>query len=185
MIRDILNENMTRRQARAALVAAGWRFIGGGSFAAVYGSPDGKVAAKVTKPDRGAEATYRVSTSMPDNPYLPTYYDRLPLANGGHVYEVERLIPFDGYGDFVEAEKAADGNPLYSAAWNALNDAWGQVNDSRWRNAMLRATGELVMTDYLSDMDELAHATVSAGDAVRGVSRNFGRYGSNHWRDAA
>lgn len=187
MIRDIVAPRMTRREARAAFLAAGWSFVGGGSFAAVFGSPDGTRVAKVTKPDRGAEATYSVAMELAGNPYLPRYFDMMPLANGGNVYEVERLLPLSGYSEQKRLEKTAGSDPRYDEALEALDFAspgWG-VNDFHWRNAMKRATGELVMTDYLADMDALSNATVSAGDVESGVLHADSRHGSNHWLEVA
>ena len=180
-ISEFLDSNMTRRKARAALLANGWQFVGGGSFAAVYGSPDGKTVAKVTKPDSGAEATYRVSRRLAGNPYLPRYYERLPLINGGAVYQVERLRPFHGWSDFEAAERRADGNSEYDAAFSELETEMG-VNDCHYRNAMQREDGTLVMTDYVADMDELAHATANVASEAENAAR-YSRYGSNHWAD--
>jgi len=186
MIRDVVSPDMTRREARAAFLAAGWTFVGGGSFAAVYGSPDGTRVAKVTKPDRGAEATYRVSKELEGNPYLPRYFDMMPLANGGHVYEVERLKPLTGWAAVERLEEEANSDPLYGVAFRALESAmpWG-VNDSHWRNAMRRESGELVMTDYLADVAELANATYAAGTTAGDYPPGEERAGSNHWLEIA
>lgn len=182
MLANIIHERMTRKQARAALRAAGWKFVGGGSFAAVYGSPDGSTVAKVTKPDRGAEATRRLAREI-GGPYFPRYYDAIPLINGGFVYEVERLEPFNGWCEYEDAMEAARDDPEGAAAISALADAGAA--DHHWTNAMQREDGTIVFTDMIADFAALEGAAASCVDAAEDdfSGKAGGRNGSDHWTE--
>ena len=182
-IADIIQPSMRRRAARQALLAAGWEFVGGGSFAAVYGSPDGTRVAKVTKPDRGAAKTYEMANALRGNPHLPRYFNAIALIDGGHVYEAERLLPLANWEELEALEREFRNNDDYKAAFETLDDAWG-CNDRHYLNAMRRAgSGELVLTDYLADMGQLPNASVCACDAAVGHFSDYTRSGSNHWLD--
>jgi hypothetical protein len=122
-IAEIIDPSMTRRDARAALKRAGWTFVGGGSFATVYASPDETVVAKVTKPDAGAAALYKIAQKHPDNPHFPRYQGRIKLGSRGYVYEVERLTPWYDYDDYDEAEAAADDLPSFEEAHELIRAA--------------------------------------------------------------
>lgn len=101
----LIKPTMTRREARTALKLAGWRHIGGGSYSSAWLSPDGKRVAKVSKPDRGAEAICEAYCRDKRNSVLPKYFGRVALQDRGHVYEVEALGPLDG--DSYDAAREA------------------------------------------------------------------------------
>lgn len=129
-IGSIVTRNMTRRSARTALYNAGWRYIGGGSFASVWASPDGTRVAKVTKPDRGQRALIKAAQAHPDNPHLPTIYGYLGLKRGGFVVEMERL---DWGGNYDEVSDYDGHAPTKGDVSDAFYEAWHAVDDQLYR----------------------------------------------------
>lgn len=125
---SIVTPTMTRRRARTALHDAGWEYIGGGSFASVWASPDGTRVAKVTKPDRGQQALVRAAQKHPDNPHLPDIYGYLPLNRGGFVVEMERL---DWEGNYSEVADYDGWAPLKGDVSPEFYDAWHVVEAER------------------------------------------------------
>jgi hypothetical protein len=128
-IGTLITANMSRKRARTALHDAGWEFLDGGSYASVWGSPDGTRVAKVTKPDGGQRALIAAAKKHPDNPNLPTIYGFLQLKRGGFVVEME-LLDWDGdYGEVAEFDGSAPSRkdidagyvtPEFYAAWHAV-----------------------------------------------------------------
>lgn len=78
------------------LRAAGWREIGVGHCAWVFGSPDDVWAARVTPID----VAYRIFAddcgAGPVNRFLPRIAEIVPLRRDGYVAVMERLWPVDG-----------------------------------------------------------------------------------------
>jgi hypothetical protein len=166
---------MSRQDVRRLLFTSGWQFLDGGSFSSVWKAPDGSRVIKVTKPDRGSDATTAASRANPDNPWLPNIFATSRLACGGSMTEVELLEPCEYDRNFKDVDKVvqsfendatvtAPHKPLLEALVALDKEADRlDLTDNRWdcgvRNVMIRqsASGvkQIVLTDLLYDKETL------------------------------
>src|SRR3546814_7309235 len=84
---------MHRRDARVLLMRHGWKYLGGGSFAAFVLSPDEQRVVRVGKPDRGYTAQVKAAIEHPRRTHLVRIYGNVQLSCGGLATEMERLQP--------------------------------------------------------------------------------------------
>jgi hypothetical protein len=165
-----IHSGMTRQIARRTLLDSGWTYLGGGSFSSVWRSPDGERAVKVTKPDRGSDATTAAAQDRRNNPHLPKVYGHTRLACGGSATEVEVLQEVSSE-DYFRAREAfyrwQDGRELERVPAALLDAFWALTRhaeglglssdpwDIHCGNMMSRNGETVVLTDLLYDKETL------------------------------
>lgn len=172
LLRAYVHPSMTRAQARAELFKSGWQFVGGGSFASVW--KQGERVVKVTKPDAGAEAVYRLAQAHPDCAAFPRYFGRVELADGGVAYEVEALeemLPYDEQHDVA-----------YAIAYNGAAWCRGKAREQR---PVAPCSAELLAaeTAHVAEACRLihAHAVESGGEPWEGKGNDEWQAGMVAW----
>lgn len=80
-------------QARALLVAAGWREVGTGDWSWALADPHDRLAARVTPFDPAYRLHAQACLEGPANRWLPRVEAILPLRRDGYVTLMERLYP--------------------------------------------------------------------------------------------
>src|SRR3546814_719346 len=118
---------MHRRDARVLLMRQGWKYLGGGSFAAVFLSPDEQRVVRVGKPDRGYTAQVKAAIEHPRRTHLVRIYGNVQLSCGGLATEMERLQPVCRVANEQTSRKSAQhttSRPTASGMTSRLNGLW-------------------------------------------------------------
>lgn len=178
-------------EARAVLARAGWREIGVGHCAWVFGSPDDVWAARVTPFD----VAYRIFAddciAGPKNRFLPRVAEIAPLRRNGYIVAMERLWPADDAvaGAFCAAlgirNESGFDPPVLGAVFTGVRDPdfaalrarvkamlakgaaryrlWGGA-DIKESCAMRNAAGQLKLVDPLFIAGKKICAAILAGE---------------------
>lgn len=185
-----VHAGMHRREARPLMLEAGWRYLGGGSFGAVFLNLAGDRVVRIGKPDLGYAAQVKAAQAHPYCEHLPRIYGHTELACGGMATEMEVLescgYDSDSSGDaaYEQARHAystmADrcddvAKATLYGALDILKSYMGDGTDDRpadWdfhRGNVMHRNGVPVMTDVLFDERNWAMIREQAPEGVHGT----------------